>query len=182
MLTAGLQLVSPNPCKSETNSVQSESKKPPEIYTGTRRLVDIVQEYEKLCAKFTWGHKGPQLYQKKCPCNSTTAMYTEWAGWRRWSGAGKWKRPPGLRGRVGGDWLEKASTINTADERGIFSTFLCLLIHLASPQLCRDTQQNHSKFTVDELRLHQSSGQIPFFRTEAVLQAIVTRQCSLISF
>lgn len=70
---------------------------------------------------------------------------------------------------MGGDWLEEASKINSADERGIFSTFLCLLIHLASPQLCRDTQQNQSKFTVDELRLHQISGQTPLSRAEAVL-------------
>lgn len=131
--------------------------------------MDIVQEYEKLCAKFTWGHKGLRLNHKKCPCNSTTAMYTERAGGRGPSGAGKRKKPPGLRGRVRGDWLEEAAKINTADERGIFSTSLGLLIRLASPQLCGDTQQNHSDSTVDELKLHQTFGKTPLPRTEPAL-------------
>lgn len=50
---------------------RKNKKKKSEIYTGTRRLVVIVQEYEKLCARFAWGHKELQLNQKKCPCNST---------------------------------------------------------------------------------------------------------------
>lgn len=116
--------------------------------------MDIAQEYEKLCAKFIQGHKGLWINHEKCPCRSTTAMCTEWGGWRGRSRAGKWKRPPRPRG-VGGGWLEDAFKINRVDERGIFSTFLYLsILPLLS---CPGTLIKNTEFMVDELRLQQKT-------------------------
>lgn len=107
-------------------AIRKQEKKA-EIFTGTQRLVDVVQEHEKLHAKVTWRHKGLQLNYKKCPRNSTAAMYTEGAGWRGPAGAGKWKRPPGLRlrGGWGSAWGSTWRLIQLIREESSALSFVC---------------------------------------------------------
>lgn len=135
--------------------------------------MDIVQEHEKLHAKVTRKHKGLRLNHEKCPRNSTTAIVAE--GVQRGQGEGAfWGRDVEeatrtvAEGRVG-IGLRQYLKISSADRRGIFSTFLCLLIHFALPQLRRSTQPSHLGLTVDELKPHQMSGQIPSSRCDAGL-------------